>query len=97
MSEIILLFLGKIPRCNNHLTVCFFPSPLFDIHRCAQGTPRPIFDRAFREAADEYNRNNGNGNNDDADSNNDKANIDPALHGVSEVGVGFRCIFGHMI
>jgi len=64
--------------------------------RCAQGTPRPIFDRAFREAADDYNRNRGNDNNDDTDANNDKA-IDSAIHGVSEVGVGFRCIFGHMI
>eukprot|EP00986_Skeletonema_menzelii_P013803 scaffold8428_cov151-Skeletonema_menzelii.AAC.1 len=63
---------------------------------CAQGTPRPIFDRAFREAADDYNHNRGNSNNDDADGNDNKA-ISPAIHGVSEVGVGFRCIFGHMI
>ena len=61
--------------------------------RCAQGTPRPIFDRAFREAADDYNHNRGNANSDDADG---KA-IRLTIHGVSDVGVGFRCIFGHMI
>ncbi len=62
--------------------------------RCAQGTPRPIFDRAFREAADDYNHNRGNNaNSDDADG---KA-IRLTIHGVSDVGVGFRCIFGHMI
>lgn len=67
-----------------------------DMCRCAQGTPRPIFDRAFREAADDYNHNRGNANSDDADGNENKA-IRFAIHGVSEVGVGFRCIFGHMI
>ena len=66
------------------------------MNRCAQGTPRPIFDRAFREAADDYNHNRGDVNNGDTDGNDNKA-IGPAIHGVSEVGVGFRCIFGHMI
>lgn len=61
---------------------------------CAQGTPRPIFDRAFREAADDYYRRSvGDGNRNDGNGEEDKAPI----HGVSDVAVGFRCIFGHMI
>lgn len=79
----------------------FLPSFLaLAFNRCAQGTPRPIFDRAFREAADDYNHNRGNENDDDdTDANDNTAIGRPAVivHGVSEVGVGFRCIFGHMI
>ena len=79
-------------------TIHTFLLPFHIICRCAQGTPRPIFDRAFREAADDYNHNRGNSSNtDDADGNDTKAIRPAEIHGVSEVGVGFRCIFGHMI
>ena len=49
---------------------------------CAQGTPLPIFDRAFREAADEYGKL--------------KKMLVP-IPDVSDVALGFRCVFGHII
>ena len=72
---------------------------------CAQGTPRPIFDRAFREAADDYrnhrgsNDNNGgkDDDNDDGEENDGNKVTHPPIHGVSEIAIGFRCTFGHMI
>lgn len=71
---------------------------------CAQGTPRPIFDRAFREAADDYRKHRGSndGNNGGKDDDDGEENIDnkvthPPIHGVSEIAIGFRCTFGHMI
>eukprot|EP00970_Alexandrium_tamarense_P018094 scaffold13318_cov193-Alexandrium_tamarense.AAC.6 len=49
---------------------------------CAQGTPLPIFDRAFREAADEYSK---------------KNNTIVPVPDASDVALGFRCVFGHLI
>ena len=49
---------------------------------CAQGTPLPIFDRAFREAAEEYNK---------------KSKRIVPIPDVSDVALGFRCVFGHVI
>ncbi|KAL7465896.1 hypothetical protein ACHAXS_006197 [Conticribra weissflogii] len=49
---------------------------------CAQGTPLPIFDRAFREAAVEYVRRN---------------KLIVPIPDVSDVSLGFRCVFGHLI
>jgi len=49
---------------------------------CAQGTPLPIFDRAFREAAEEYVR---------------RSKLIVPIPDVSDVSLGFRCVFGHLI
>lgn len=49
---------------------------------CAQGTPWSIFDRAFREAAQEYGK---------------KHNLIVPLPDVADVSIGFRCVFGHII
>jgi hypothetical protein len=49
---------------------------------CAQGTPWSIFDRAFREAAQEYGK---------------KQNLIVPLPDVADVAIGFRCVFGHII
>ncbi|KAL3782651.1 hypothetical protein HJC23_010160 [Cyclotella cryptica] len=49
---------------------------------CAQGTPWSIFDRAFREAAQEYGK---------------KHNLLVPLPDVADVAIGFRCVFGHII
>ena len=50
---------------------------------CAQGTaPMPIFDRAFREAADAYVKRN---------------KIIVPIPEISGVALGFRSVFGHII
>lgn len=50
---------------------------------CAQGTaPLPIFDRAFREAAENYSR---------------RRKLLVPIPDVSGVALGFRSVFGHII
>jgi len=49
---------------------------------CAFGTPMPIFDRLFREAVKEI-------------RGKDSSFI--PVHDVSDVALGFRCVFGHII
>jgi len=52
---------------------------------CAIGTPLPVFDRLFRESIDRIKH-----------SSHDRPVISP-IQDVSEVAVGFRCVFGHLI
>lgn len=49
---------------------------------CAFGTPMPIFDRLFREAVKEIQGKDG--------------SFIP-VHEVSDIALGFRCVFGHLI
>lgn len=49
---------------------------------CAVGTPMPIFDRLFREAVKEIQGKDG--------------SFIP-VHEVSDIAIGFRCVFGHII
>jgi hypothetical protein len=49
---------------------------------CCQGTPWSIFDRAFKEAAQEYLERN---------------KVIVPISDVGDVAIGFRCIFGHII
>ena len=49
---------------------------------CAQGTPFPMYDRYFRDAVNRV-RNSG--------------RELPTMHDISEVALGFRCVFGHVM
>lgn len=79
-----LLYLVKY-QCTSVFHV-FFPAtakPCKGYHFwCAIGTPLPIFDHLFREAAKRLRS---------------KGNTITPLHDVSDVALGFRCVFGHII
>jgi len=79
-----LLYLSKY-QCTSVFHV-FFPAtakPCKGYHFwCAIGTPLPIFDHLFREAAKRLRT---------------KDNTITPLHDVSDVALGFRCVFGHII
>ena len=49
---------------------------------CVQGTPNPLFDRFFRDAVKRLRTNGG---------------ALPPIHDTSDIAVGFRCVFGHLI
>jgi len=79
-----LLYLAKY-QCTSVFHV-FFPEttkPCKGYHFwCAIGTPLPIFDHLFREAVKRIRS---------------KGNTITPLHDVSDVALGFRCVFGHII
>ena len=79
-----LLYLAKY-QCTSVVHV-FFPAtatPCKGYHFwCAIGTPLPIFDHLFREAVKRI-RN--------------KDSTFTPVHDVSDVALGFRCVFGHII
>lgn len=79
-----LLYLAKY-QCTSVFHV-FFPAtakPCKGYHFwCAIGTPLPIFDHLFREAAKRIRS---------------KGNTITPIHDVSDVALGFRCVFGHII
>ena len=49
---------------------------------CVQGTPNPLFDRFFRDAVKRLRTNSG---------------ALPPIHDTSDIAIGFRCVFGHVI
>lgn len=79
-----LLYLAKY-QCTSVFHV-FFPEtakPCKGYHFwCAIGTPLPIFDHLFREAVKRLQS---------------KGNVIAPLHDVSDVALGFRSVFGHII
>ena len=81
-----ILYLAKY-QCTTAFHA-FFPATLKACkgyhYWCAMGTPLPIFDRLVREGAQRLNS-----------SKEHKAVV--SFHTVSEVALGFRCVFGHLI
>lgn len=51
---------------------------------CAIGTPLPMFDRLIREAVTRANSSK-------------EHNVIAPVHDISDVALGFRCVFGHLI
>ena len=49
---------------------------------CVQGTPSPLFDRFFRDAVKRLRT---------------KGGALPPIHDASDIAIGFRCVFGHVI
>lgn len=49
---------------------------------CVQGTPNPLFDRYFRDAMKRLRTNGG---------------ALPPIHDTSDIAIGFRCVFGHLM
>jgi len=97
-----ILYLAKY-QCTTAFHA-FFPStvkPCKGYHFwCAIGTPIPMFDRLVRDAIERIN--NGSNSSSRQANGNDRPNsapsvLAPTIHGVSEVAVGFRCVFGHLI
>jgi len=84
-----ILYLAKY-QCTTAFHA-FFPAtskPCKGYHFwCASGTPVPIFDRLLRDGIERA-----------KNSNNGQRNIllSP-IHDVSDVALGFRCVFGHLI
>ena len=80
----VLLYLAKY-QCTTAFHV-FFPAatkPCKGYHFwCALGTPLPIFDRMFRDAVKRIKA---------------QENLVTQIHDVSDVALGFRCVFGHII
>lgn len=78
-----LLYLARY-QCTSAFHV-FFPATIKACkgyhYWCAIGTPMPIFDRMFADALRYIKQ--------------DKEHVQ--LHHVSDIALGFRCIFGHMI
>lgn len=79
-----ILYLAKY-QCTTAFHV-FFPAatkPCKGYHFwCAFGTPLPIFDRMFRDAVKRIK---------------DSENLIIPVHAVSDVALGFRCVFGHIV
>jgi hypothetical protein len=79
-----ILYLAKY-QCTTAFHV-FFPAatkPCKGYHFwCAFGTPLPIFDRMFRDAVKRIN---------------ESENLIVPLHSVSDVALGFRCVFGQIL
>jgi hypothetical protein len=79
-----ILYLAKY-QCTTAFHT-FFPAvakPCKGYHFwCAIGTPLPIFDRLLREAVRKVNS---------------KQNSFAPIPDVSDVALGFRCVFGHLI
>jgi len=86
-----ILYLAKY-QCTTAFHA-FFPAvtkPCKGYHFwCAIGTPAPIFDRLLREAAERIRRGNAGGRNSSV--------VLPVVQHVSDVAIGFRCVFGHLI
>lgn len=90
-----ILYLAKY-QCTTAFHA-FFPAvtkPCKGYHFwCAIGTPSPIFDRLLRDAAERI-RTAGCGGGRYPQP---PAVVAPAVQDVSDVAVGFRCVFGHLI
>ena len=81
-----ILYLAKY-QCTTAFHT-FFPAtakPCKGYHFwCALGKPLPIFDRLLRDAVKRV-------------QNNKDYSVVTQIHDVSDVALGFRCVFGHLI